>query len=180
MTMCAFRGIMHHPRYASGFRGSYVMMQPGYASKFWNSGLCASLAVYTRCNGSIAVVLQHVVAVRYSVLQCVAVFCDVLRLMCAFQVMRLFGPLRLLRQLYCGGVAVVLQCVAVCCSVLRCVAAYVRVPSHGPHQSFRCVCNTLQQTVTRCDTLQHTATYCNMLQHTATQWNTMQHTATHR
>jgi len=93
------------------------------ACKLWNGGVCGSL-VYTRCNASVAVVLQHVVAVRYSVLQCVAVCCDVLRLMCVTKVMGFFGPLPLLRQLCCGGVAVVLQCVAVCYDVLQLTCAF--------------------------------------------------------
>ena len=58
------------------------------AYELWNGGVCGSLAVYTRCNASVAVVLQHVVAVRCSVLRCVAAYVRVLS----------HGPLKTFRR----------------------------------------------------------------------------------
>ena len=101
---------------------------------------------------------------RCSMLQFVAVYCDVLQSV-AMQVL-----------------------VVVWCECVTCFAW------GWGGRGLEARCNTLQQTATHCNTLQHTATHCNTLQHTHSEarsrildtsfdsyihYNTLQHTATH-
>jgi len=113
--------------------------------------------------GLFNIVLQYV-AVRCSMLQCVAVFfprhtspsltpcCSVWSCCSALQ-----------------GVAVccsVLQCIAVCCSVLQCVAVCCNVV-----MSYQILASLHSCTMGCCKTLQHIATHCSTLQHTAAHGN---------
>ena len=95
----------------------------------------------------------YCVAVRYNVLQCVAMSCSAM------------------------------QHGTVCCSVLYFVCQKGRASNKGLCQVWCLIaphCNALQHAATHCNTLEYTAIHYNTLQYTAPRRNTPQHTTTHR
>jgi len=108
--------------------------------------------------------------------RCVAVRCSVLQCVAVMLVGTSHGPgderltaTALARVLHgaCATVEMevscsVLNCVAVCCSVLKCEEIFAGLSRGSDDKCLSAThCNTLQHTATHLDTLQHTATHCN-------------------
>jgi len=111
----------------------------------------------SRCDAATGIILPATHSALCSVLQCVALCCSVLHLIC-----HKYQPHTLV--VCCSA----LQCAVVCCSVLRCVADRCRVVVFC--SVLQCVaqcCSVLQCVAVCCSVLQCAAVCCSVLQRVA-------------
>jgi len=147
----------------------------------------SSVEYFWHCSVAVRCSVLQCVAVCYSAVQCVAVRLGLLTVRWKIDT-SVFPPGSLWAERN------TLQHIATHCNtLLHEQSAYV-VTTHGMYPQLMCSCNTLQHTATDCNTLQQTATHCNTLQQSynscaaathdilqgaATYCTTLQHTATH-